>query len=141
MELIRNAVTAGLIVAYALVLAAEPLYSVRSKDQGAPFDLEVTEVKREPLKSHLLVPGFHRRSAPGSRWLMCVYTDLAIKRGFKYWSVVYPEEASETLVVGFFQAETDDIAKTLGNDYVASRVMPDKPASVEVFARFCGMKN
>lgn len=72
------------------VLGQSALYTVSSKAQGAPFDLVVTETKREPNKSFLPVPGFHKRTAPSARWLTCAYTDLALKRGFSYWVVVYP---------------------------------------------------
>lgn len=123
------------------VYAADPLYSVSAKDHGMPFDLVVTETKREPFKSFLSVPGFHKRPAAGSRWLMCAYTDLAIKRGFTHWTAVYPDESSDIIVVGFFQSENADVPGTLGSDFVASRAMPPKPASAEVMAtRLCGMR-
>lgn len=63
------------------VFAQPSLYTVSSKAQGTPFDLVVTETKREPNKSYISVPGFHNLTAPGAHWLMCVYTDFAIKRG------------------------------------------------------------
>lgn len=125
------------------VAAQEDLYAVTSKDQGIVefVDLTVTEIKREARKSVLLVPGFHQRSAAGSRWLMCAYTDLAIRRGFKYWLVVYPAETSETVVVGFPTSDTEDVGKTLGREFVGERVLPRAPASVDVMAtRVCGVK-
>lgn len=48
--------------------AAEDFLVFRSKDMGIKeFDLTATEVKREPRKSILEVPGFNHRSAAGSR--------------------------------------------------------------------------
>jgi hypothetical protein len=143
MRLIKIAVVTALVIVGTVTAAASAasLYSVRSKDQGAPFDLVVTETKREPSKSFLSIPGFHKRSAAGSRWLMCAYTDLAIQRGFKYWIVIYPEEPNETLIVGFPQSANEDITKTLGSEFSAGKVMPDTPASVDIMAtRLCGMR-
>jgi hypothetical protein len=131
------------VAAFAMLgLAKESLYVVRSKDQGiTAFDLTVTETKRESNKSFLSVPGFHKRSAAGSRWLMCAYTNLAIKRGFNYWSVIYPEEGSETLIVGFPKSQNENIVKTLGSEFSGKNVVPEKPASVEVLAKtLCGMR-
>ena len=48
----------------------------------------------------LTVPGFHERTAPASRWLMCAYTELAIQRGFNFWSALMPPEGSEVLILG-----------------------------------------
>ena len=134
-------VIVGVLISGIVANAADTHYSVSAKNQGMPFDLVVTEIKREPSKSFLYVPGFHKRSAAGSRWLMCAYTDMAIKRGFKYWTTVYPDETSETIVIGFYQSEDADVPGTLGSDYVASRAMPPKPASVELMAtKLCGIR-
>lgn len=134
-------VVVGVLLSGIVASAADTHYSVSAKDQGMPFDLVVTEIKREPSKSFFSVPGFHKRSAAGSRWLMCAYTDMAIKRGFKCWTTVYPDETSETIVVGFYQSEDADVSGTLGTDYVASRAMPPKPASVELMAtKLCGIR-
>lgn len=141
MRIIKIFLVLCLVIASLNVHAEEALYSVNSKQQGMPFDLVVTETKREPMKSSLSIPGFHKRTAAASRWLMCAYTDLAMKRGFKYWSAVYPDESNETVVVGFYLSPNADVASTLGDDYVASRAMPPNPASVEIMGtRLCGMK-
>ena len=117
------------------------LYSVSSKAQGAPFDLVVTEVNRDPFRSYLSVPGFHQRTAPGTRWLMCVYTDLAIQRGFSHWSVVYPAQGSDILVVGFAISDATPLAEVLGTkNYAPERTLADKPVPVEKFLIPCGMK-
>ena len=110
---------------------AESLYVARSKDQGTPFDLVLSEVKREASTSILSVPAIHKRTAAGSRWLMCMYNDLAVKRGFRYWTVVYPEESSETFPIAFYHDPNEDLAKLLGADYVRERAFPPAPTPVE----------
>jgi hypothetical protein len=115
-------------------------YSVSSKAQGAPFDLVATEVRREPWRSYLSVPGFHQRTAAGTRWLMCVYTDLAIKRQFSHWNVVYPAEDSDVVVVGFSASDATPLDQVLGaKNYVPERTLSDKPVPVEKFRALCGM--
>ena len=121
------------------VYADTPLYQVRSRDMEIEaFDLTVTETRREERTSTLNVPGFHKRSAPGSRWLMSAYTDLAIKRGFKYWAVVYPEPPDENIVVGFPNSTTENLVQTLGKTFESKSLLPTM--AVEKFAVFCGMR-
>jgi hypothetical protein len=122
------------------VFGQSSLYTVSSKAQGAPFDLVVTETKREPNKSFLLVPSFHRRTAPGSRWLMCAYTDLALKRGFSHWIVVYPPENSEVLVVGFSNSPSASVKELLGEDFAKDRTLGESVVPVEKFFPMCGMR-
>ena len=137
--------SARLFLASALLLAqpvfGQPsLYTVSSKAQGAPFDLVVTETKREPSKSFLSVPGFHKRTAPGSRWLMCVYTDLAVRRGFSHWIVVYPPENSEVLAVGFSNLPNTSVKELLGEDFNKERTLGESVVPVERFFPMCGMR-
>lgn len=120
---------------------AEPtLYSVSSRSQGAPFDLVVTEIKREPNKSYLSVPGFHNRTAPGARWLMCAYTDLAVKRGFSYWFVSYPPDNSEVLVVGLTNSPSASAKEVLDKDYSTEQILGNEPMPVEKMFPMCGMR-
>ena len=121
------------------VYAETPLYSISSKSQGAPFDLVVTEIKREANKSYLSIPGFGDRTAPGSRWLMCAYTDLVVKRGFSYWTVVYPPVNSDVLVVGLTNSPIITVQGLLGKDYSSERTLGDELISVEHFFPMCGM--
>jgi len=114
-------------------IAAEPLYVARARDHGASFDLILSETKREPSRSMLSVPGFHSRTAAGSRWLMCMYNDLAAKRGFAYWTVIYPEEPVEVFPIALYQTESEDVGKLLGRSYVAARAFPPKPTSVAMW--------
>lgn len=99
------------------------------------LDYTVTEIKRTDRLSVLRIPGFHKRTAAASRWMMCVYTDLAIKRGFKFWSVVYPEAQSEDLIVGFPQSENEDIARTLGPEFGTKYALT--VTSVQKMSMFC----
>jgi hypothetical protein len=122
------------------VLAQSELYSVSSKAQGAPFDLVVTEIKREQNKSFLSVPGIHKRTAPGARWLMCAYTDLAIKRGFSHWFVVYPPENNDILVVGFSNSPNVSPKELLGSDFNIERALGEAVIPVEKFTPMCGMR-
>jgi hypothetical protein len=122
------------------VLGQSALYTVSSKAQGAPFDLIVTEIKREPSKSFLSVPGFHNRTAPGARWLMCAYTDLAVKRGFSHWVVVYPPVNNEVLVLGLSNSPSASIKELLGNDFNKERVLGEKVMPVEKLFPMCGIR-
>ena len=131
---------AGALVGAMAAHAQDGLYQVSSKSQGAPFDLVVTEVAREENVSRLRVPGFHERTAPGARWLMCAYTDLAINRGFKYWAVVYPEKRDDILVVGFTNNPTTSPAEMLGPAYQKERVVGEDLADVERFSALCGIR-
>lgn len=120
------------------VSAEEPLYRIRSRDMGIQaFDLSVTEIKRTDRTSVLNVPGFHARTAQASRWLMCVYTDLAQKRGFQWWAVVYPDVPSEDILVGFPKTESENLAQTLGAEFSSKNALPAAP--VGKFAPLCGL--
>ena len=131
--------TVPLALVVVLAHADVPAYRIRSRDAGiTSFDLTVTETKRAPRTSILNVPGFHSRSAQGSRWLMCVYTDLASKRGFKYWAVVYPERPSEDLIVGFPTSEAENMSETLGPEFGSKNVLP--PISVGKMNSLCGAR-
>lgn len=121
--------------------AQSTLYSTSSKTQGAPFDLVVTEIKRESNKSYLSVPGFNSRTSASSRWLMCAYTDLAIKRGFSYWFVSYPAGKSEVLVVGLTNSKSASAKEVLGNDFTEHTLGKDEPIPVEKLAPLCGFSH
>lgn len=120
--------------------AQHALYSASAKAQGASFDLTFTEIKREPAKSFVVVPGFHVRTAAGSRWLMCAYTDIALKRGFSYWSVVYPEAGKDVLVIGFANTPAAQPEQLFGSDFAADRVLGKDMTPTAQFMAFCGMR-
>src|SRR4051812_19623855 len=115
---IARAFASALVLLALQALADEPSYRVRSRDMGIQaFDLTVTETRRTDRTSILNVPGFHSRSAQASRWLMCAYTDLAVKRGFSYWAVAYPQPPSEDVLVGFPASETENLSQTFGPQF------------------------
>lgn len=99
------------------------------------LDYTVIEIKRTDRLSVLHIPGFHKRSAAASRWMMCVYTDLAQKRGFNYWAVVYPDISNEDIIVGFPNSQDEDIAQTLGPEFGSKYALPT--ASVQKMIMFC----
>jgi len=124
-----------------LVASAQAdLFVASSKAQGAPFDITVTETSREDSRSLLSVPGFHSRTAPTARWLMCAYTDLTLKRGFSHWAVMYPAEPSEIVVVGFSNSLATLPKDTIGPEYVEKRMLGKGMTSVETFLTFCGLR-
>lgn len=117
------------------------LYEVSSKEQGAPFDLVVTEIKREPYKSYIKIPNFGDRSAQGSRWLMCAYTDLTIKRGFTYWTVMYPKNHDDILLLGFSNTESTSPAQIFGKEYDSEASLDTSLYPIEPWKVFCGMND
>ena len=118
------------------MLVGEELFRARSRDAGyKSFDLTATEVKRGDRTSVLRVPGFHSRTGAASRWLMCVYTDLAVQRGFKFWTVVYPQPPSEDLIVGFPRTQDEKVATTLGKEFDSKYLLPTAP--VEKLSVLC----
>jgi hypothetical protein len=80
------------------------------------------------------------RTAPGARWLMCAYTDLAVKRGFSHWVVVYPPESSEVLVLGFSNSPDTSVKELLGSDYDNGHVLGKELMAVETLFPMCGMR-
>ena len=120
--------------------AQDALFSANSKARGAPFEISISETQREATKSVLSVPGFHARSAPASRWLMCGFTELAIQRGFEFWSVMYPAEGSELLILGLSNSSKALPKDLMGDDYVAERVLGNGMVPVEKFVKFCGLR-
>jgi len=130
----------GVIIFLAIILSvvvfAQDLYKITSQQMGfSSLDYTVTEIKRTDRLSVLHIPGFHKRSAAASRWMMCVYTDLAQKRGFNYWAVVYPDISNEDIIVGFPNSQDENIAQTLGPEFGSKYALPT--ASVQKMIMFC----
>ena len=139
--LVRLIVTMALASAsWSATSQSVQMFGASSKAQGAPFDLLVTETERLPTKSFLSVPGFHERTAPGARWLMCAYTALAVERGFSYWYVVYPAPSSTRIVVGLSNSANASPAELLGPDYVTEFAIGQGMVPVEKMNAFCGLK-
>lgn len=126
-----------ILISAVAVSADESLYSVSSREMGiTQFDFTVTEINREPRISKLKIPGFLDRSAGASRWMMCAYTDLAIKRGFKFWAALYPENSSDEVQLGFPNSANEDLSKSLGPKFTEDSVVV---SAVTSFAALCGM--
>jgi TPR repeat protein len=133
---------AALVAAFSSIsvaLAEEDLYSASSPGMGSTQpDFTITEIKREQRISTLKIPGFRNRSAGASRWMMCAYTDLAIKRGFKYWAALYPRDSSDIIQLGFLNSKDEEIKTVLGSQFTGDGVIV---SAVGDFAAFCGIKN
>jgi len=71
---------------------------------------------------------------------MCAYTDLAVKRGFSHWVVVYPPENSEVLVVGFSDSPGASIKELLGEDFSKERTLGDSVMPVEKLFPMSGIR-
>ncbi len=101
--------------------------------------MTVTELRRTATKSYLEIPGFNARTSQQARWSMCAFTELAKRRGFDFWTVVYPPEDSSLsqLVVAFSNSEDASPAELLGPDFVAELTVGDEMTSVEVLENFC----
>ncbi|MGY0505395.1 hypothetical protein [Luteimonas sp. e5] len=118
---------------------AGDLFVANSKEQGADFDLTATEVERLPTKSYLSIPNFHERTAPGSRWLMCVYTELAMERGFEYWFVQYPRGEDTRVIVGFADSNATTADEAIGSDFNSEALLNPTPSPVRLWAALCGL--
>ncbi|MFA6311311.1 MAG: hypothetical protein WCV99_00370 [Sterolibacterium sp.] len=118
----------------------QKLFSASARSQGLDFAMTVAEVAREASFSTLEAPSFHKRSAAESRWLMCAYSALALKRGFTHWLAQYPTETSETILVAFTNSDTASTEETFGSRLAATeRVVPKVPMPVSKMAAFCGL--
>jgi hypothetical protein len=135
----------GELVCLALMLSAcsqesdGALYRANARGNGLPFDMTVSELRRTATKSYLEIPGFNARTSQQARWSMCAFTELARKRGFSFWTVVYPPEDSSQaqLVVALSNSENTSPAELLGQDFVAELTLGDGMLSVEVLEDFC----
>ncbi|WP_215395509.1 hypothetical protein [Rheinheimera oceanensis] len=116
---------------------ASELFTMSSKERGiTAFDYVVTEVARENGYSTLNIPGFQQRSAPASRWMMCVYTELAIERKSTLWAAIYNDNTGDTVTVVFPQSDSLDDPAFANVDALgaAPQIM-----SVINFIKFCGL--
>jgi hypothetical protein len=71
---------------------------------------------------------------------MCAYTDLAIKRGFSYWSVMYPKQDNETLVVAFSNSPATSPKSLFAEEFNKDRVVGEQMFPVEKFVSPCGIR-
>ena len=126
-----------LLLVTSLSASAADLLTISSKAKGiSAFDFEVKEVARKNNSSVLHIANFQDRSAAASRWMMCAYTVIAIKRGFGYWVALYDDHSGDKVVVVFPSSKSlDDPAfKEVNVGSFNPKAMP-----VEVFKKFCGL--
>lgn len=122
-----------------LSVRAEELFSVSSAERGiSAFDYKVTEIKRTEDYSVLEIPGFQNRTANASRWMMCMYTELAFSRNKEMWSAIYTDNSGELITIVFPQS-------TSLNDPAFDKVdlLGTQPQIVPVntFKKFCGLSD
>jgi hypothetical protein len=128
----------------AIVLAsqtfAQEFYKISTKEMGiTAFDYTVTEIERADHYSVVRIRGFHDRSAPVSRWMMCVYAELAQERGAQFYTAIFPDSPSEDIIIVFPYSQNEDIRQTLGPVFRSENAMPIMP--VQQMLLFCkGMK-
>lgn len=104
------------------------LFHANSKELGYDsIDIDITEISRGERTSMLKIRGFHGRSAFGSRWLMCAYTNLAMKRNFKNWAAYYPKQPDENLLLIFPDNENEDLSKLVSQELDKTRLVPSPP--------------
>lgn len=88
-----------------------------ARETGFPhLDYSAKELKHTDVTSTLEIPGFAERSAEASRWMMCVYTNMALMRNKRYWTAAYPRSGNN-VVVGFPESENTDDLEKLGPDF------------------------
>lgn len=69
---------------------------------------------------------------------MCVYTELALDRGFSHWGVVYPKPNDDTVLVGFSTSADTPVTEVFGEHYDATRSLGDMMPVVN-FIPLCGL--
>ena len=121
-----------------VALAGEKPYRVNSKDVGwDTIDLTISEIRRDGRISVLRIPHYGERSAIESRFAMCVFTDIAIQRGFEVWIVSDGSITDDVVRVGFLKSNGEDATKLLGKDFVGDNVLRGE---VQVINRMCGIE-
>lgn len=127
-----------LLLSLPLASKAEELFHASSKERGITvFDFEVMETERNEHFSNLEIPNFQSRSAQASRWMMCIYTELAISRNAKYWTSIYTDNSGDkvTVVLPKTYSTNDPAFKGVDTLGISLVVMP-----VSKMKAFCGLK-
>ena len=138
LDAIARSLALALAVAVTTAVADEKLYRVNSKDVGwGAIDLTISETERKERISVLRVPHYEDRSAVESRFAMCAFTDLAMRRDFQIWIVPATSGIKDMVRVGFLKSDSEDAAKLLGRDYVGENVLR---VDVAVMNRMCGIQ-
>ena len=131
---------AGLVGGASTAAGPRDFYSASGRALTVPYELELNEVQRDASRSVVEVAGFHERSAPGARWLICRYAELAQQRGFSHWNALYPEPGRETLVIGFSNDASATPEDLFGPGHARERVLAERMAPVDRYATLCGFR-
>lgn len=108
-----------------------------AKDTGFPSSAYVvTEIAHTPTTVSVSIPGFEKRSAPESRWMMCVYTNLAMIYHHPYWATVYPQDGGDTVLVGFPAADTEESRQALGPEFLGPHALKNV-VGIDLMMIFC----
>jgi hypothetical protein len=128
-----------LLFAISFAVNADELLTISSKDMGnSAFNYSVIEKVRNDNSSVLIIPNFQKRSAAASRWMMCAYTEIAQKRGFKFWAALYDDHSGDEIIVVFPSSQSlDDPAF---NEVNVGSFNP-KTMPVQVFKKSCGLSD
>ena len=99
------------------------------------LDYSAKELSYTDKISVLNIPGFNNRSAEASRWMMCVYTNIALMRHQKYWIAAYPTDASDNVSIGFPESENPEDSGKLGKEFIGDHALKIMP--VDKMLMFC----
>ena len=117
------------------ISSAEVIQFLPKETGFSNLDYTVKELSNTDATSILEIPGFATRSAEASRWMMCVYTNIAMMRHKKYWTTVYPQNGDKVLV-GFPESDNNDDLEKLGpefnSEFATKKILP-----VEKMLYFC----
>ncbi len=117
---------------------AEDLFHASSKERGITvFDFEVIETERNEHFSILEIPNFQSRSARASRWMMCIYTELAIARNAEYWTSIYTDDSGDKVTVVLPKTHSTNDSAFTGVDTLGTGL---NVMSVSKMKAFCGLK-
>jgi len=94
----------------------------KGRETGFPeVEYSVTAADRDEYVSELAIPRFKDRSATDSRWMMCVYTNIAMVRKQFYWTVAYTKHDGDKVLLGFPRSPDPAKQAMLGPEFDARR--------------------
>jgi len=99
------------------------------------LDYSAKEIFYTDKLSIVHISGFKNRSAVASRWMMCVYTNIALVRHKKFWIAAYPTDASDNVSIGFPESESQEDSGKLGKEFIGEHALKTMP--VEKMLLFC----
>jgi hypothetical protein len=136
---VRTLFTLGLLATAGLAQAQDHVFA--AQETGLPgSSYVVSETGHASIMATAVtvsIPAFEKRSARESRWMMCVYTNLALIYHRPYWAAVYPQEGGDTVTIGFPASNKPEDLQALGPEFVGPRSLKNI-MSVETMKIFCG---